>query len=115
LEQDRKRSIRYRVPYFFKKIIDLLRTNGLKTEGIFRVPGSSVRIKVSNLKIILMHRNLLFKFKNVMNETNLPYSNDYLSKLTVNDIADLLKIFLRELPQPLLTNEYYQSFTQILC
>ena len=50
-----------------------------------------------------------------MNETNSPYSNDYLSKLTVNDIADLLKIFLRELPQPLLTNEYYQSFAQILC
>lgn len=50
-----------------------------------------------------------------MNEINSPYSTEIWNKLTVNDIADLLKIFLRELPQPLLTNEYYQSFAQILC
>lgn len=59
---------------------------------------------------------LLFFFKNFINELNSSYTNDIVwSKLTVNDLADLLKQFLRELPQPLLTYEYYQSFTQILC
>jgi hypothetical protein len=79
-------------------MIDLLRLHALRTEGILRVPGSAIRVK------------------NVINELTSSNPNDsVLSKLTVNDVADLLKIFLRELPQPLLTHEYYQSFTQLLC
>ncbi len=47
LENDRKRGVRYRVPLIFKKMIDILRATGLKTEGLFRVPGSAIRLKVS--------------------------------------------------------------------
>ena len=33
--------------------------------------------------------------------------------VTANDVAALMKLFLRELPSPLLTDEYIEAFAQV--
>jgi len=103
LENDRKNGIKYRVPFLFKKMIDRLRVEGMKTEGLLRVPGSTSRVKQFVTDCTSIHNFTSEAFDIMFN------------KLTPNDVADLLKLFLRELPQPLLTTEYFQMFIQVLC
>ena len=65
---------------------------GLHTVGLFRVPGSQKRI-----------RQLRYEFDS---GRNVYFSDD----LNPTDVAGLLKGFLRDLPEALLTKELYSPF-----
>lgn len=104
LEWDQKRhsDMNIRIPLVLKQIIGFLEKNGLTDEGILRVPGSAVRIK--NLK-----QDLESRFSQ-SSQTGLLDPNADWNEARTNDVAALLKQFLRELPNPLLTQEYIDAF-----
>jgi hypothetical protein len=79
------------------QIIEYLDKNCLLEEGILRIPGSASRIK------------------NVRQQIEDNFSNGGFSWETVhsNDVAALLKQFLRDLPNPLLTHEYVEAFAGV--
>lgn len=67
---------------------------GLDVVGIFRIAGSARRCK--HLRKILEGSST----------PNLPL----LEGSTPHDVATLLKEYFRDLPEPLLPNDYYQAF-----
>ncbi|XP_032080733.1 rho GTPase-activating protein 19 isoform X1 [Thamnophis elegans] len=77
------------------QLIEYLHKN-LRTEGLFRVPGNSTRQQ--NLKEAL----------NSGTEIDLD-SGEFHS----NDVATLLKMFLGELPEPLLTHKHFHAHLKI--
>jgi hypothetical protein len=80
------------VPFVFKALIDELRRRGATSEpGLFRESGSS--LEIGKLK------------------RSIDFNEQYDLKLCHhNSLAGLTKLFLRELPQPLLTFELYDAF-----
>lgn len=73
---------------------------GLKTEGIYRVSGSTTA--VANLKRLFDFEPDLIDFR-----TPAGFFGD------IHAVAGILKQYLRELPEPLLTREYYKDFIQV--
>lgn len=72
-------------------LVELEKKGGFETEGIFRVSGSVVNVK---------------KLKEAVEEGDKVDFNDY----TVHDVAGLIKLYLRELQEPLFTFELYGIF-----
>ncbi|PRP84603.1 hypothetical protein PROFUN_09276 [Planoprotostelium fungivorum] len=81
------------VPIVVDQCVEYLEKNGLDAEGIFRLSGSSSEIE--KLK------NLYIEGKTVDLHTSARDSND---------VAALLKLFFREMPEALLTAELYECF-----
>eukprot|EP00013_Stygamoeba_regulata_P021498 CAMPEP_0177644602 /NCGR_PEP_ID=MMETSP0447-20121125/8779_1 /TAXON_ID=0 /ORGANISM="Stygamoeba regulata, Strain BSH-02190019" /LENGTH=1051 /DNA_ID=CAMNT_0019146981 /DNA_START=13 /DNA_END=3164 /DNA_ORIENTATION=- len=79
------------VPLFLLQACTELLKSGLDGEGIFRLAGSSSEIK---------------NYKEQLTNGEAPSFND----ADANSVADIVKHFLRELPQPLLTFELYDTF-----
>ncbi|NP_001085418.1 rho GTPase-activating protein 19 [Xenopus laevis] len=77
------------------QLIDYLHKN-LRTEGLFRIPGNSIRQQ--NLK------DLLNSGMDIDVESG---------EFHPNDVATLLKMFLGELPEPLLTHRHYIAHLKI--
>ncbi|XP_060594720.1 rho GTPase-activating protein 18-like isoform X6 [Ruditapes philippinarum] len=98
LEQDQKLKPNARIPLVFQEIVSYLVKFCLDTEGILRVPGSTSRIK-----------QLRQEFEERFYQGTFIWGDD----LTPNDVAALLKQFLRDLPVPLLTDEYIEAFAQV--
>ena len=71
---------------------------GLRDEGILRIPGH--RAKTEDLR-----KNLNLTFFSDPSE-----SDAALRRATPNELASLIKLFLRELPQPLLTHQLASAF-----
>ena len=69
---------------------------GPKTPGIFRVPGSARRITQ-------------------ITEAFDSEATADVENASPNDMASVLKLFLRSLPAPLLTFELYSAFLRVLC
>lgn len=86
-------------PIFFRDLIAFLETNSLRDEGLLRIPGSQQRIKAIREEIEDTYGNCdgCFCWQNQKN----------------NDMATVLKQFLRELPTPLLTHEYQDTFNAV--
>ncbi|PIK41604.1 putative rho GTPase-activating protein 18 isoform X3 [Apostichopus japonicus] len=97
VERDRDLKPDSEVPIFLSKLIGYIEENGLKEEGVLRVPGSTTRIKELQGEVEKQFYNGTFKFQN----------------LRVNDAVGLLKLFLRELPSPPLTLEYVNAFSSV--
>ncbi|XP_064653197.1 rho GTPase-activating protein 18-like isoform X2 [Lineus longissimus] len=97
MENDRKRDPKCKVPILFGEIIEYLDKNCLKEEGILRIPGSASRIKNVRQQIEDNFANGGFSWDDVHS----------------NDVAALLKQFLRDLPHPLLTYEYVEAFAGV--
>ncbi|CAH1797242.1 unnamed protein product [Owenia fusiformis] len=96
-EHDIKLQPNCTVPLFFRQMIKYLEKNCLHEEGILRIPGSASRIKQ-------LRQNFEDSF----------YSGHFSwDDIRPNDIAALLKQFLRELPVPLLTFDLLDAFAQI--
>uniref|UniRef100_A0A8C1B027 Rho GTPase activating protein 28 n=1 Tax=Cyprinus carpio carpio TaxID=630221 RepID=A0A8C1B027_CYPCA len=95
LENDQKKSPGSRVPLVFKKLLSKLEQTGLQTEGILRVPGSASRVKHLRQELELKFYEDRFDWDQVRQ----------------NDAAGLLKMFIRELPNPLLTQQHLPAFT----
>ena len=70
-----------------------------QVEGILRIPGAAARIRSL--------RDHLEKQHDCQSA-----SYDW-GEFRVNDLAALMKQFLRELPQPLLTNEWVEAFVVV--
>ncbi|XP_067291384.1 rho GTPase-activating protein 28 isoform X2 [Pseudorasbora parva] len=95
LENDQKRYPGSRVPLVFRKLLSKLEQTGLQTEGILRVPGSASRVKHLRQELELKFYEDRFDWEEVRQ----------------NDAAGLLKMFIRELPYPLLTQQHLPAFT----
>uniref|UniRef100_A0A096LSG1 Rho GTPase activating protein 28 n=1 Tax=Poecilia formosa TaxID=48698 RepID=A0A096LSG1_POEFO len=85
LDNDRKRFPGVKVPVFFQKLLGVLEQSGLQTEGILRVPGSAARLKF------------------LRRELDRCWSAFDWTDVRPVDAGGLLKLFIRELPTPLLT------------
>uniref|UniRef100_A0A3Q2TFF6 Rho GTPase activating protein 40 n=1 Tax=Fundulus heteroclitus TaxID=8078 RepID=A0A3Q2TFF6_FUNHE len=97
LEHDQKLRTNTSIPIFLQTLLSFLEKKGVDSEGILRVPGSQSRIK-------LLQQNLEANF----------YSGHFSwDEVSPNDAAALLKKFIRELPDPLLTAEYLNTFSAV--
>ncbi|KAG5851004.1 hypothetical protein ANANG_G00088420 [Anguilla anguilla] len=97
LENDRKIYPGCKVPVVFKKLLSKLEQTGLQAEGILRVPGSAARVKHLRQELDSRFYERRFDWEQVRH----------------NDAAGLLKMFIRELPCPLLTQQHLPAFTAV--
>ncbi|XP_053142289.1 rho GTPase-activating protein 18 isoform X3 [Hemicordylus capensis] len=97
LEQDQKRMPGIRIPLIFQKLISHIEEGRLDTEGLLRIPGVAARIKSLCQELEAKFYEGTFNWENVKQ----------------HDAASLLKLFIRELPQPLLTVEYLKAFQDV--
>ncbi|KAM7125549.1 rho GTPase-activating protein 40 isoform 1-T1 [Molossus nigricans] len=97
LEADRRALPSTQVPLVLQALLSCLEKRGLDTEGILRVPGSQARVKGLEQKLERDFYSGLFVWDDVHH----------------NDASDLLKRFIRELPEPLLTAEYLPAFAVV--
>ncbi|KAJ8270752.1 hypothetical protein GJAV_G00118830 [Gymnothorax javanicus] len=98
LEQDQRRISGTKVPLILQRLICHIEEEGLDTEGLLRIPGAANRVKA-------VCQELELKFY----EGTFPWES-----LKQHDAASLLKLFIRELPHPLLTVEYMSVFIAVL-
>ncbi|CAL8292354.1 unnamed protein product [Lota lota] len=98
LERDRKLYSGETVPAVFRKLLCILEQTGLDTEGILRVPGSAARLKY-------LRRELDKKFSTGQFDW---------STVRPQEASGLMKMFLRDLPSPLLTSMHLPSYTALL-
>ncbi|KAI1897464.1 hypothetical protein AGOR_G00083550 [Albula goreensis] len=98
LEQDQRKMQGTKVPLILQRLIRHIEEEGLDTEGLLRIPGAATRVKA-------VCQELEMKFY----EDTFPWES-----LKQHDAASLLKLFIRELPHPLLTVEYLSAFIAVL-
>ncbi|XP_010894928.2 rho GTPase-activating protein 28 isoform X1 [Esox lucius] len=97
LENDQKKFPGSKVPIVFRKLLCKLEQTGLQTEGILRIPGSASRVKHLRQELEQKFYEDRFDWEQVRH----------------NDAAGLLKMFIRELPYPLLTLQHLPAFAAV--
>ncbi|XP_055247612.1 rho GTPase-activating protein 18 isoform X2 [Gorilla gorilla gorilla] len=97
LEQDQRKVPGMRIPLIFQKLISRIEEGGLETEGLLRIPGAAIRIKNLCQELEAKFYEGTFNWESVKQ----------------HDAASLLKLFIRELPQPLLSVEYLKAFQAV--
>ncbi|XP_056872992.1 rho GTPase-activating protein 18 isoform X2 [Takifugu flavidus] len=97
LDQDQKRVPGTKVPFILQRLISHIEEQGLDTEGLLRIPGAATRVKA-----------LCQELESSFYDGTFPWEH-----LKQHDAASLLKLFIRELPHPLLTVEYLNAFIAI--
>ncbi|KAL1649799.1 Rho GTPase-activating protein [Didymella pomorum] len=85
------------VPMVVYQCIQAVDLFGLEVEGIYRIPGTSSHIQ---------QMKTLFD----SDASQVDFRNPEAFQHDVNSVAGLLKQFFRELPDPLLTREFYNKF-----
>ncbi|KAG8440257.1 hypothetical protein GDO86_006141 [Hymenochirus boettgeri] len=80
------------VPVLLEKLINYIEMHGLYTEGIYRKPGSTNKIRELRQSL----------------DTDIDNVN--LDEYNIHVIASVFKQWLRELPNPLMTFELYEEF-----
>jgi len=84
-----------KIPIGIEKVFNFIEQKGLKVEGIFRVGG--VVNDVQRLKILLDYRE-----------------NVDLNLCDIHALASVIKLFFREMPEPLFTFDRYNRFLALL-
>ncbi|KAM6915116.1 rho GTPase-activating protein 18 [Xenentodon cancila] len=97
LDQDQRRVPGAKVPVILQRLISHIEEEGLDTEGLLRIPGVATRVK-----------SLCQELESSFNDGIFPWQ-----QLKQHDAASLLKLFIRELPHPLLTVEYLNAFIAV--
>ncbi|KAM9840792.1 rho GTPase-activating protein 18 [Aulostomus maculatus] len=97
LDQDQRRAAGTRVPFILQRLISHIEEEGLDTEGLLRIPGAVTRVKSLCQDLESSFYDGMFPWK----------------QLKQHDAASLLKMFIRELPHPLLTVEYLNAFIAV--
>ncbi|NXJ67834.1 RHG18 protein, partial [Rostratula benghalensis] len=97
LEQDQKKVPGTKTPLIFQKLIAQIEEGTLETEGLLRIPGVATRVKSLCQELEAKFYEGTFNWENVKQ----------------HDAASLLKLFIRELPQPLLTLQYLKAFQDV--
>ncbi len=96
---------------------------GLDTEGVLRIPGAATRVKVRPIlahtintvtsgrycSVFVVSQAVCQELEHKFYEGMFPWES-----LKQHDAASLLKLFIRELPYPLLTVEYFNAFISVL-
>ncbi|XP_072491419.1 rho GTPase-activating protein 25 isoform X2 [Notamacropus eugenii] len=85
----------YSVPILVEKCMEFIREHGLNEEGIFRLPGQD---------------NLVKKMRDAFDAGERP---SFERDTDVHTVASLLKLYLRELPDPVVPWSQYEGF--LLC
>ncbi|KAK9469880.1 hypothetical protein V1512DRAFT_245311 [Lipomyces arxii] len=85
------------VPSAVDILLTEIETRGVEEVGIYRVPGSLASVNALRRAI----------------DSGEPVDMDDSRWYDINTVAGCLKLYLRELPEPLLTNEHFSSFTQV--
>ncbi|KAM8886207.1 rho GTPase-activating protein 25 isoform 2-T2 [Spinachia spinachia] len=80
------------VPILVQKCVEFIKENGLDEEGIFRLPGQDNAVK---------------QFRDAFDAGERP---SFPKDTDVHTVASLLKLYLRELPQPVVPWTQYQDF-----
>lgn len=101
LEKDKHINPDCKVPLILQKILEHLVKHGLSEEGILRVPGVVAKIQLLKQEI----ESHFYSSPGLVDQA--------LKSSSINDVAALVKQFLRELPMPILTNDYMDAFFQI--
>ncbi|KAK0749248.1 hypothetical protein B0T18DRAFT_406135 [Schizothecium vesticola] len=89
------------VPMVVYQCIQAVDLFGLAVEGIYRLSGSLPHVNKLKAQFDTDSAHLNLDFRNPEN-----FFHD------VNSVAGLLKLFFRDLPDPLLTNEHYSAFIE---
>ncbi|XP_067337679.1 rho GTPase-activating protein 18 isoform X2 [Channa argus] len=97
LDQDQRRAPGTKVPFILQRLITHIEEEGLDTEGLLRIPGAATRVK-----------SLCQELESCFYDGMFPWQ-----QLKQHDAASLLKLFIRELPHPLLTVEYLNAFIAV--
>uniref|UniRef100_A0A3Q3XFZ8 Uncharacterized protein n=1 Tax=Mola mola TaxID=94237 RepID=A0A3Q3XFZ8_MOLML len=85
---------RSKVPYIVRQCLEEIERRGMEEVGIYRVSG--VATDIQSLKTAF--------------DTNHKDVSVMMSEMDVNAIAGTLKLYFRELPEPLFTDELYSNF-----
>ncbi|KAK9395352.1 rho GTPase-activating protein 25 [Crotalus adamanteus] len=85
----------HQVPILVEKCAEFIRKNGLMEEGVFRLPGQD---------------NLVKKLRDAFDAGERP---SFDQDTDVHTVASLLKLYLRELPEPVIPWSQYEGF--LLC
>ncbi|KAM3867742.1 rho GTPase-activating protein 25 [Diretmus argenteus] len=80
------------VPILVQKCVEFIKQHGLNEEGIFRLPGQDNTVK---------------QFRDAFDAGERP---SFPSDTDVHTVASLLKLYLRELPEPVVPWSQYQAF-----
>ncbi|XP_069014570.1 rho GTPase-activating protein 18 isoform X1 [Embiotoca jacksoni] len=97
LDQDQRRAPGTKVPFILQRLISHIEQEGLDTEGLLRIPGAATRVKSLCQELESSFYDGMFSWEH----------------LKQHDAASLLKLFIRELPHPLLTVEYFNAFIAV--
>ncbi|XP_060908329.1 rho GTPase-activating protein 18 isoform X1 [Labrus mixtus] len=97
LDQDQRRVSGTKVPFILQRLMSHIEEEGLNTEGLLRIPGAATRVK-----------SLCQELESSFYDGTFPWQ-----QLKQHDAASLLKMFIRELPHPLLTVEYLNVFLAV--
>lgn len=92
------------VPLVVKRCIEMVETYGMDIEGIYRTSGNASTVQQLRDRIDQDFTNYLTIGQDI--------DPDHVVDGDVYCIALLLKLYFSCLPEPLLTNEYYQSFIE---
>lgn len=96
-DQDQKQFPGSKVPIILQKLIAHIEKEGLDTEGLLRISGVATRVK-----------SLCQELESSFYDGKFPWE-----QVKQHDAASLLKLFIRELPHPLLTVEYLNAFIAV--
>lgn len=92
------------VPLVVKRCIDVIENYGLDIEGVYRTSGNKATVQQLKEQIDQNFANYLLIGNNI--------DPDNVLDADIYCAASLLKIYVASLPEPLLTQEYYQSFIE---
>lgn len=87
---------RSKVPYIVRQCVEEIERRGMEEVGIYRVSGVATDIQALKAAFDVNNKDV-----SVM-----------MSEMDVNAIAGTLKLYFRELPEPLFTDEFYPNFTE---
>ncbi|XP_036594527.1 breakpoint cluster region protein isoform X3 [Trichosurus vulpecula] len=87
---------RSKVPYIVRQCVEEIERRGMEEVGIYRVSGVATDIQALKAAFDVNNKDV-----SVM-----------MSEMDVNAIAGTLKLYFRELPEPLFTDELYPSFAE---
>jgi len=83
-----------KLPVILCQFVEKIQMNGMEEEGIFRVPGNHAVVQETRRKL----------------SAGIEVDFD---KLNVVDVASLFKLWLRELPEPLIPFSHYSKLTEL--
>lgn len=87
---------RSKVPYIVRQCVEEVEKRGIEEVGIYRISGVATDIQALKAAFDANNKDILMM----------------LSDMDINAIAGTLKLYFRELPEPLLTDRLYGAFMQ---